>query len=81
MIRQQRKSKQKGPKRLVKDGPLQEKNKKDIIDEEEIEGTYSIEIERLILLFLIEVGTQLIEGSSFTIPNNIKSVRIFNFIF
>jgi hypothetical protein len=81
LIRQQRKSKQKGPKRLVKDGPLQEKNKKDIIDEEEIEGTYSIEIERLILLFLIEVGTQLIEGSSFTIPNNIKSVRIFNFIF
>jgi len=81
LIRQQRKSKQKGPKRLVKDGPLKEKNKKDIIDEEEIEGTYSIEIERLILLFLIEVGTQLIEGSSFTIPNNIKSVRIFNFIF
>ena len=39
MIRQQRKSKQKGPKRLVKDGPLKIKDKKVIIiDEEEIEG-------------------------------------------
>jgi hypothetical protein len=41
LIRQLRKSKQKGPKRLVKDGPLKEKNKKDvIIDEEEFEGKY-----------------------------------------
>jgi len=45
LIRQQRKSKQKGPKRLVKDGPLKTKNKKDIIDEEEVEGKYFLEIE------------------------------------
>ncbi len=46
LIRQQRKSKQKGPKRLVKDGPLKEKSKKDIINEDdEIEGKYFIEIE------------------------------------
>jgi len=46
LIRQQRKSKQKGPKRLVKDGPLKQKNKKDlIIDEDEIEGKYFIKIE------------------------------------
>ena len=45
MIRQQRKSKQKGPKRLIKDGPLKKKSKKDIIDEEDIEGKYFIEID------------------------------------
>jgi hypothetical protein len=36
LIRQPRKSKQKGPKRLVKDGPLKSKDKKEmVIDEEE----------------------------------------------
>jgi hypothetical protein len=46
LIRQQRKSKQKGAKRLVKDGPLKEKKKKDIINEDdEIEGEYFIGID------------------------------------
>ncbi len=77
MIRQQRKSKQKGPKRLVKDGPLKEKNKKDIINEEEIEDKYFIETEELVSkVKLIEIGTQSLEGS-FTIPTNIKSVMNF----
>jgi hypothetical protein len=62
LIRQQRKSKQKGPKRLVKDGPLKQKNKKDLIIDED------------------DIDTQFIEGSSFPIPNNIKSVMIFTFI-
>lgn len=47
MIRQQkaRKSKLKGPKRLVKDGPLKEKNKKDINnDDDEVEGENLIQI-------------------------------------
>ena len=38
LIRQARKSKQKGPKRLAKDGPLREKNKKEIILEDDVEG-------------------------------------------
>ncbi|CAF4665279.1 unnamed protein product [Rotaria sp. Silwood1] len=59
LIRQQRKSKQKGPKRLVKDGPLKEKNKKDIVNNDD-------EIE--------EIGIEAIDGSSFTIPTNIKSL-------
>ena len=59
LIRQPRKSKIKGPKRLVKDGPLKDKHKKDIImDEEEIE----------------EADTELLDGSSFSIPTNNKSV-------
>jgi len=44
---------------LVKDGPLKDKHKKDIImDEEEIE----------------EADTELLDGSSFSIPTNNKSV-------
>ncbi len=58
MIRQPRKSKQKGPKRLVKDGPLKEKNKKDVVIDEEEE----------------EIEIPPIEGTSFSIPSNIKSV-------
>ena len=42
MIRQQRKSKHKGPKRLVKDGPLRGKNKKDVSnDNDEDDDTES----------------------------------------
>ncbi|CAF2893478.1 unnamed protein product [Rotaria sp. Silwood2] len=64
LIRQKRKSKQKGPKRLVKDGPLKEKNKKDIINiDEEIE----------------EIGIQSIDGSSFTIPTNTKSINYWKY--
>ena len=49
LIRQQRKSKQKGPKRLIKDGPLKGKNKKEIvIDEEEIEGEEDLLINKSI---------------------------------
>jgi len=63
LIRQQRKSKQKGPKRLVKDGPLKDKSKKDIIDEDEIE----------------ELPIQSIQDSSFTIPTNTKSINYWKY--
>jgi hypothetical protein len=48
LIRQARKSKHKGPKRLVKDGPLKEKNKKNISNDDDIEGKYLIEIDLLL---------------------------------
>ncbi|CAF3335249.1 unnamed protein product [Rotaria socialis] len=65
LIRQQRKSKQKGPKRLAKDGPLKAKNKKGIIAiDDDIE----------------ELGTQSVDGSSsFTVPSNIKSMSYWKF--
>ncbi|CAF3868168.1 unnamed protein product [Rotaria sordida] len=65
LIRQQRKSKQKGPKRLVKNGPLKEKNKKDIINNDD-------EME--------ELGIQSIDGSSsFTIPTDVKSINYWKY--
>ncbi|CAF3938214.1 unnamed protein product [Adineta steineri] len=64
LVRQPRKSKQKGPKRLAKDGPLKNKNKKDIINEDE-------EIEETVI--------QPIEGTSFIIPNDIKSINYWKY--
>lgn len=76
LIRQARKSKQKGPKRLVKDGPLKTKDKKEIVidEEEDIEGKILIfKIESLIDVF-IATDIPLTEGS-FTLRTNTKSVR------
>lgn len=53
LIRQPRKSKQKGPKRLAKDGPLKVKDKKEIVidEEEDVEGnSFIFKIELFILV-------------------------------
>ncbi|CAF4436161.1 unnamed protein product, partial [Adineta steineri] len=52
------------PKRRAKDGPLKKKNKKDIINEDE-------EIEETVI--------QPIEGTSFIIPNDIRSINYWKY--
>ncbi|CAF1264829.1 unnamed protein product [Adineta ricciae] len=64
VVRHPRKSKHKGPKRLVKDGPLKVKNKKEIINEDE-------EID--------ETALQPIDGTSFSIPSSVKSINYWKY--
>ncbi|CAF2619879.1 unnamed protein product [Rotaria sp. Silwood2] len=63
LIRQQRKSKHKGPKRLGKHSILREKNGKNISNNDDIE----------------ELDIQAIDGSSLIIPTNTKSITYWKY--